>query len=397
MKYNDYIEPSRLYRWEGFHVLMLLFLVHILSGCAANSTRLVIQSQEAATVELKGYDGLAEQSLFKGSLSLGENKIEITYRGLALLVFSGGQTYPVIIGDKPFSLNIKAPSEPPAFTGSEANRYFYDVLAGTVKDTESPPEEFAGLMIQAKELLESTQSIRTMDELAAKKKEFHDFVQNNYDKLKQSDMVRRLLGQYFMMHEYVSYHVEGAPATDIRVKYQQAVLDGVGSWLEILQPQIPEHLVLNYCASLYFQRSMVALASLITTQFREFAYCPGETKDAWPFSDELTLTDSASGTEKQLGEINGNITITFVSEDCPVSMIQTVMKARQIADQENQEKLIVAPLEELSESHLGMNKMVIGGNMMFVNDEGWRLENMAEKIRLPLFVEVRDTDSPKAD
>lgn len=41
-----------------------------------------------------------------------------------------------------------------------------------------------------------------------------------------------------MMHEYVGYHIEGAPATDIRVQYQKAVLDGVESWLDILKTDL---------------------------------------------------------------------------------------------------------------------------------------------------------------
>ncbi len=76
-------------------------------------------------------------------------------------------------------------------------------------------------------------------------------------------MIRRLVGQYFMMHEYVDYHIEGAPAADIKKRYQKEFLAGVGDWLKILSPHISETEILNYCVSLYYNRSMVTLASLI--------------------------------------------------------------------------------------------------------------------------------------
>jgi len=50
-----------------------------------------------------------------------------------------------------------------------------------------------------------------------------------YENLKHSDMIRRLSAQYFMMHAYVAYHTEDAPAADIRVQYQKEILNGVGS------------------------------------------------------------------------------------------------------------------------------------------------------------------------
>jgi hypothetical protein len=53
-------------------------------------------------------------------------------------------------------------------------------------------------------------------------------------------------------------------------------------------------------------------------------------------------------------------------------------------------QLIVAPLQQLSETHLLMNRMESNGNMLFIDDEKWHKENLAEKIRLPLFVPLAD-------
>jgi hypothetical protein len=174
-----YFESSRLYRWEGFRIILVLFLGNILAGCAADSSRLVFQSQEAVTVDLKGYNGLTKQTLFNGKLSSRETKIDIPYQGLALLVFSGGQTYPLIFHGQPITLSVQDPSVPPKFIDSEANSDIYSVLSGAAKETDSPPDNFVHLIIRAKQLLESTQHIRTMDELMAKKKEIHEFVRDN--------------------------------------------------------------------------------------------------------------------------------------------------------------------------------------------------------------------------
>ncbi len=69
-------------------------------------------------------------------------------------------------------------------------------------------------------------------------------------------------------------------------------------------------------------------------------------------------------------------------------MVETVRKARQLVDQRQGTVLIVAPLQELSEKHLAMSRMVSGGSMLFINDEKWRKENLARKIKLPLLIEI---------
>jgi hypothetical protein len=205
-------------------------------------------------------------------------------------------------------------------------------------------------------------------------------------------MLRRLIAQYFMMHEYVDYHVEGAPATDIRARYEQAVLDGAGDWLATLKPRLPEHEVLNYIVSLYYDRSMTALASRITERYGQYAYCPGVDKDKWTFPGGLTVADPGRGIEQRLADIQGRMTVAFVSADCPVSMVQAVMRARRAAGEGNDGKLLVAPLHKVSEKHLAMNRMVSGDGMLFITDEKWRKTNLDEKIRLPLFIDIPEAE-----
>lgn len=362
-----------------------LLIAAALTGCVSSTGEFAVHSQTAVGIELIGYNGLTENTIFKGQIDANtEQQILSPYRGLALLSFVGGQCYPVILGEEPFTLNISDPSQPPSFTDSIQNDQLYKSLSGN----DSVPEQYdvVNLMIQAKELLESTHSIKTIEELTAKKREYHEFVSKHYENLRHSDMIQRLMAQYFMMHEYVDYHIEGAPATDIKVQYQKTVLNGVRSWLEILKTHIPEHEVLNYCVSLYYGRSMVTLASVIVDNFKDVAYCPGVEKEAFSFPDDLTITDGS--VDIKLADLKVDKLIALVSDDCPVSMVKTVTKARQLARQKVGVQLIVAPLEKLSSNHLAMSKMISGGDLLFINDEYWRKDNLAKMIKLPLFVPV---------
>ncbi|GAB6194352.1 hypothetical protein [Desulfocastanea catecholica] len=365
--------------------LLIFFSLPVTNNSAW--AKFAIYSQTALNLELTGYNGLTESSLFKGSISAGGSReIDTPYRGLALLICADGQRYPVIIGNDFFTLKIATPAEPPSFTGSSENEFFYQKLAGGTR--EGQKSSFAPLMLQAKQLLESSHSIHTIEELTAKKKEFHDFVRDHYDSLQHSDMVRWLIAQYFMMHEYVDYHIADAPATDIKNNYQQAVVEGVGNWLEILKSYIPEHEILNHCVALYYNRSMVTLASLIIEHYRDIAYCPGGEGKTILFPADLRLTDAKGHGETRLSEFNGNKIIAVVSDDCPVSMAETVSKARKLVEQKEDVTLIVAPLQELSEKYFSMNRMVCGGNIFFVNDARWQQGNSVKKMRLPLFQRI---------
>ena len=95
--------------------------------------------------------------------------------------------------------------------------------------------------------------------------------------------------------------------------------------------------------------------------------------------------------ERKLGDFKGTKIIAFVSEDCPVSMVETVSKARQLANQKENVPVIVAPLQKLSRNHLSMASMIRHKNMFFINDEQWRKENLPKKIQLPLSIRIGDS------
>ncbi len=203
-------------------------------------------------------------------------------------------------------------------------------------------------------------------------------------------MIRRLISQSFMMHEYVDYHVAGAPATEIKKRYQQEVLAGVADWLRTLSLHIPEWKTISYCVSLYYNRSMVTLASLIIDRYKDAAYCPGDSAENITFPDDLQLEKSNQDITLNFGDIKGSKIIAFVSEQCPVSMVATVSKARILAKEKNPVTLIVAPLEKLSDKHLAMSRMLRNGKLLFASDEKWRKNNLTKKVKLPLFVRIEN-------
>lgn len=182
---------------------------------------------------------------------------------------------------------IVGPNKLPVFIGSPVNGYFYRRLTGSQSTHQG--YAFANLMLEAKNLLESSYTIKTIPELSAKKKEFLQFVGKHFLQLRHSDMVMRLIAQYFMMLEYVDYHVKGAPPTDIQKRYQSEVLSGVKNWLALLTPHLPKYEVLNYCVGLYYRRSMVTLAAKIIDNFRESAFCPGTIGESYKFSGNMKV------------------------------------------------------------------------------------------------------------
>ena len=368
-------------------LLSSLCVLFSLLGAGSSLAALVIQSTEPVTIAIKGFDGLSENTLFVGSLSSGiKHTIDTPYRGLVLLVFEKGQQYPLILGEDLFTLKIISPDKLPSFEGSRENELFYELLKGD--ETDPGKYDFARLMMQAKQLLDSSHSIRTVTELTALKVKFHTFVGTHYQNLQHSDMLMRLIGQYFMMHEYIDFHVEGAPASDIQVQYKKAVISGVANWLKILKTHIPEHEILNYCVSLYYNRSMVSLAHLIVASFKESAYCPGDGGYPNSFPDDLPVVDANGNRKRMLSEFGNDTVIAFVSKDCPVSMTETVVKARRLAAEKKNVQLIVVPLQQLSDKHKAMRRMVADENMFFINEENWRKKHLPKDIRLPLFVSL---------
>lgn len=330
---------------------------------------LLIQSKTAVDFRLQGYDGLEDIEIFSGYIPAGGSQnVNVSYTGLIMLIFSGGQQYPLIAGSKSDVVTITNVKELPSFTAEGDNQLFYSLLSGDELPEGGKDYGFAGQMIQAKKLLDSSSSIKTVEELHDKKIEFREFIGHNYQALSRSDLLRRLIGRYFMMHEYVAYHQEGLPATDIQLFYRQEILDGMKSLLSILRGHIPENELLNYCVGLYYSRGMVTLAAFLVDTFKEIAYCEAEKGQQSDFPSDLKLVNADDSTAGILGALKGEKVFIFVSSDCPVSMVKAVIKARELSSQNNGKVLIVVPMEKLTAKHRAMSRQVSGARMLYVAD-----------------------------
>ena len=268
-------------------------LVAVALPCKAQAG-LIIHAKNAIDFTLQGFDGLQTFQIHSGNLSAGASiNLKTEYKGLAMLEFPAGQKYPLIISDKSSFVTIANYNEPPSFAAGDANEHFYQLLKSKKIDVQVDKDHgFTGVLIRGKKILDSSSSIKTVQELHAKKTEFQEFIQHNYRDISRSDLLGRIIGRYFMMHEYVSYHQPGSPAGDINERYQQEVLDGVRNILAVLKNVIPENQLLNYCVGLYYDRGMVTMAAFIADNFKEIAYCEGEKKQQEVFPSDLKLVNA---------------------------------------------------------------------------------------------------------
>ncbi|HIQ37838.1 MAG TPA: hypothetical protein EYH36_07565 [Desulfocapsa sulfexigens] len=331
--------------------------------------KLLNQTETTVDFKLQGYAGLKNIEIFSGSLPAGGSRsVEVSYTGLAMLVFSGGQQYPIIVGSKSDVVTITDVRESPSFTAGGDNRLFYRLLMSGDELVEDEGEYgFVRKMLQGKKLLDSSSSIKTVEELQDKKREFQEFIKQNYQDLFRSDLLRRLIGQFFMMHEYVSYHREDSSASDIQLRYRREVVSGVKSLLTILQDHIPENELLNYCVGLYYDRGMVTLAAFIIDNFKEISNCAEvDGRQKSDFSADLKLVNADGSAAGVLGALKDEKVFISVSLKCPVSMVKAVIKARELSSQNSSKVLIVVPMGTLTAKHRGMSRNVSGARMLYV-------------------------------
>lgn len=372
------------HRW----LCLLIFFVIFCTPATAWAT-FTIQTQNVVDITLTGFDGLKDVTFFQGQITTENPQlIDTPYRGLMLLVFAGGQSYPLVIGDSPFVVTIRSPAEPPSCTDSGENATLYQLLAGD-RPASKKKYPFVDLLFEARDLLESTYTISTLAELTAKKNQLSAFVASNYPNLAHSDMLRRLMNQSLMMHEYVSYQGKGDAVGAVQQKYQNAVLDAVGGWLKALSEQIPGSEIVNSCVAFFYERSMVSLAALIIARFPDEAICPGGSDRPFPLAEDLTLTNAQGTWQGTLGDLKGEKTVALVADDCPVSMTVAVIKARELARHNAASSLIVAPLQKLSDTHRVMAKMIREEKILYINDEKWYGTIPVNRPRLPFIYALK--------
>ncbi len=63
--------------------------------------------------------------------------------------------------------------------------------------------------------------------------------------------------------------------TGAQATCEAEVTDGAGRWIAALEGLAAPDAVLNYCAALFYDRSMVTLAAHIMDGYPQYAFCPG--------------------------------------------------------------------------------------------------------------------------
>lgn len=371
------------------HPALWLLLCCILAFFSVNvaGAELSISSATQMKVELYGFSALKERLLYRGVISPGSQlDIPTDYEGLGLLKVTGGKEYSVILGKEPVTIIFTLPNSSPQFVNSPENGVFSAWQQTTVTEgTEKFP--FTKLLIEAKTLLETSRQITTPGELTTQKNLIHDFISRNYLSLSKSDMIKQLVVQYFLMHEYISYHTVSSSTDTLQLNYREEILDGVKSWRRILGKHMAEDEIVSFCVSFFFKREMVTLAYLLMEDNRDVATCPGEAPFPLQFPDTLKLT-FGEGIETELGKILTPKLVTIISTKCTFSMVESVMKARELVEKRKGVAMIIATVEPLNREHLAMSQLVNGGLLLFVNDEKWRVEQFKNKPFLPYFYSV---------
>lgn len=86
---------------------------------------MVIHAKTAFAFELQGYDGLETVLISHGTLPAGKSRnVEMPYKCLTMLIFPGGQKYPIIIGRNSSEVIITNHDKLPSFKDGDENHHF---------------------------------------------------------------------------------------------------------------------------------------------------------------------------------------------------------------------------------------------------------------------------------
>ncbi|MBN1755749.1 hypothetical protein JW877_06000 [bacterium] len=417
-------------------VLIIITILSCMPMLKANT--ITIESGVPTGISLKGFEkfwGFTIESTYVDSGSILE--INTDYGGFALLKLSNNLQYPVIItGD--IKLTFINPDDPPVFKNSPENEFLYEWLLtynqiegqlfglkeklqslnnhdsdsshlqiemselgerlqnqiGNLKKSEYI---YARTLLEARVMKNSTYSLKTTEELDVRRQEFVRFVDANFAILQNSDMLAELCYQYFMMHEYVSYVDE--EQKDIKAAkdlYQDYILSGVEEWTGVLSGRVDPKDVIGFCADLYYRRSMVSQAFRIFDHFRAH-FIPKNTAELNPLFrigetfPDFTLINSDHSIRRKLTSLNIPKLIAVISEKSLFSMVETIILARELAPDSQDFAVIIVPLEELSEDHLMMDRMV-AEDLYFMDEQDWREEYLINNTFVPQFFFL-DTDN----
>jgi len=334
--------------------IAILFCLLLLSTNLI-ATEIEFQNNSGLDIAILGYEGFNKYELL--DITSEQNQIItycIEYKGLAILRFPTGQSYPVYFDTTAFQIIVNDPNSPPEFINSPDNEWLYNWLR-TKNPEELNTNQFIGIkvLIKARLLNESTYVLKTKEELQSKKEEYKKFLKPNIHYLFNSDMLIQLCRQYLMMNEYVVHS---------KMEFQDQVNEDVDNWIDMVSGYIKPDEAVRFILEIFYGRSMVAIAGSIldcNTEILLNNHIESQFKPDGKFPDlNVHTADSEYGWK--LSQNNGEKIISVVGEEDVIAKVSTIINAREMEDNNLQIPIIIIPIDTLSSSHYVMDRMFTG-------------------------------------
>lgn len=381
---------------------------------------IIINSKENVDIELIGFNQFENFTIEKVKVDVDKPTIlETEYKGFALLVYNGGQRYPLIIGKNDLKIKLTSPNIPPKFEDNKEMDFFYDYLSNyrqqqhetmllneTIKNLgEGDPlvkeldaqkakveEDQLALIktldkvkyptvvtvLKAKLLMESTYSIQTIEELDDRKDKMIQYVLKNYKVLQHSDMLLEILKQYYMMNEYVY---------NSNVTFEETIVKDANRWMNSLKKRISEREVLASIIQVFYNRGMISYASEIIKNNLGLVNGKSAEEIEIDLSDisDYVLEWSKGNNKRKMKDINYIKLISVVSDEDVFSKVETIKLQGYLNDKKSNINLITLPENKLNEGILGMNNLV-QGEINYIANKGYAADKMGSNISVPFFI-----------
>jgi len=383
---------------NGMNKTWLLFALIFFNSISFGQGSIVFKTEAECHIQLKGFRGLKGFTLADMMLQQGQQVIhdDFGYVGLGLIVFDGGQQFPLILNSDFIQVVIHVANTPPTITGSPENEWLYQILlehqktnndlmslenslqsvydedpfrsamtnarnqlevkkkeqSETISQSSYP---IAGTLLRARLLMESTYSITTMEILEEKKAEIFGFVKDNYGKLYYSDMLAELFNQYLMMEEFV-FERKGS--------FEEAIIRSTNDWIENLNGLIEAKEVLSFAVTFYYNRSMVGYASVLMSAHPELVYKSDaknlpECMQMVDFS-RMDIAETGNPFFNNLSTLEGMKVLLLVKGNDVFSKVETIMLARMIFDQKVKCTMVIIPVDNNRQGCESMSKLFAG-------------------------------------
>ncbi len=312
------------------------------------------------------FNGLAIDTLLNSWLDeKGKVIVPIKKEGFILIKLDGKHLYPMFYSTKENKFNLKENGRPD-FAGYSQNSFFFrqlilkqsliskqrvlneammtfskdDSLIRAFKMKQSSNErklkqfeslyidssEYTGaILISSLQLIETSYSIRSEEELVKIKREFRRFIQEHYNSISSSDMLQQLANQYMMMNEYVIVGKE---------KMENQIAQDITDWIQLLKEHYSDRDVVQYFLKYFISRTMVTMTAAIYEKLPDLSACPvqnGQVNNKNAIERSSSTEVDATTLAKLIKTADQRETVFIaIDVDCPASIAGQVLLTRVI-------------------------------------------------------------------